>query len=96
LQEGATGTKRTTLGIVDRGYEITISNIYALEDEDATLYTGTAENLTISNLESKSETDMKSKTFIDLLNAGQEEPMFVQDTKGINNGYPILKWQLEK
>ena len=44
----------------------------------------------------KTEEEMKSGEQIDLLNTGNLEKVWVRDTQGINNGYPILIWQLEK
>ena len=36
---------------------------------------------------------MKSEEFVDLLNEGQNEKPWKQDTNNINDGYPILSWQ---
>lgn len=41
--------------------------------------------------ERRSEQEMKSDRFVGLLNEGAS--YFVKDTKEINNGYPILRWQ---
>lgn len=41
--------------------------------------------------EKRSEQEMKSDRFVGLLNEGAS--LFVKDKKGINNGFPILKWQ---
>lgn len=40
------------------------------------------------------ESLMKKQTFVDMLNEGMEDA-FCMDYLGINDGYPILKWQLE-
>ena len=39
---------------------------------------------------------MKSQAIVDLLNQGQPDQPWSMDTKGINDGYPVLKWQLEE
>ena len=45
------------------------------------------------------ENFMKTQEFVDMLNTdpetGENTGAYVMDTIGINNGYPILKWQLE-
>lgn len=41
--------------------------------------------------ERRSEVEMKSDRFVGLLNEGPY--LFIKDTEGVNNGYPILKWQ---
>lgn len=38
--------------------------------------------------------ELKSKATIDALNAGNAETPFVADAENVNNGMPILKWQL--
>ena len=43
--------------------------------------------------EEKEESYMKSEKFVDLLNEGQDENPWKQDTNNINDGYPILSWQ---
>lgn len=44
-----------------------------------------------SGIISKTEEEMKSQTFLDLLN--QDAPGVWKKDTGINNGYPILSWQ---
>ena len=44
----------------------------------------------------KTSAEMKSQEFVNLLNADQEDDPWTMDTSSINNGYPILKWQLDK
>ena len=39
----------------------------------------------------KTEEEMKSDSFIELLNNGENN--WKKDTNNINNGYPILNWQ---
>ncbi len=48
---------------------------------------------TIENVEGKTAEEMKTAAFIALLN-GENGTAFVQDTSNINNGYPILAWQV--
>ena len=40
------------------------------------------------------EEEMKQDSFVELLNNGNEEEIWKKDT-GINNGYPILMWQIK-
>ena len=42
----------------------------------------------------KSSNEMKTAEFVDLLNQDQEEDVWTRD-ENINEGYPILKWQME-
>ena len=42
----------------------------------------------------KTETEMKLQLFVDLLNSGQTDAPWTMDTNNINNGYPVLKWQI--
>lgn len=66
-----------------------ISNSYSLKIN---------ENLAGSNYTNcsfRTEAELKSDEQITLLNTGNTETVWVKDTKGINNGYPILAWQLE-
>ena len=51
---------------------------------------------TDENATPKSMADMKSQAFVDLLNQGQTDQPWSMDTKGINDGYPVLKWQMEE
>lgn len=51
---------------------------------------------TDENATPKSMQEMMSQAFVDLLNQGQPDQPWAMDTKGINNGYPVLKWQLEE
>ena len=37
---------------------------------------------------------MKQDSFVELLNNGNEEEIWKKDA-GINNGYPILMWQIK-
>lgn len=47
----------------------------------------------IIECELKPEVEMKNQNFVDLLNSGQVDTPWLLDT-GINNGFPILKWQI--
>ena len=51
---------------------------------------------TDENATSKTMEEMKSQAIVDLLNQGQPDQPWSMDTKGINDGYPVLKWQLEE
>lgn len=41
-----------------------------------------------------SKAKMKEMTFVVLLNGDAEDEIWIKDNKNINEGYPILKWQL--
>ena len=43
----------------------------------------------------KTSDEMKNSDFIDLLNTGNDVSVWVEDENNINNGYPILNWQVE-
>ena len=66
--------------------DVKITNSYYLDQE-------------IESGKTIDEIFMKSQEFVDMLNTdsetGEKTDAYVMDTKGINNGYPILKWQLE-
>ena len=51
---------------------------------------------TYEDCSDKTEEELQSKEFLIILNTGNTETMFIQDTNYINNGYPVLKWQLEE
>ena len=50
----------------------------------------------VTNCTSKTEQEMKDASFVALLDTDNEESVWSADTTGINNGYPILKWQLQQ
>ena len=66
-----------------------ISNSYSLKID------GNLAGSNYINCSFKTEEELKSDEQITLLNTGNTEKVWVKDTKGINNGYPILAWQLE-
>ena len=64
-----------------------ITNCYYLNQENFT--NNGAEAGTVIT-----EEEMKQDSFVELLNNGNEEEIWKKDT-GINNGYPILMWQIK-
>ena len=88
-------------GEVSNCYNIAIIsgtyNIYSITNATSTncYYLSTLPT-TDTNATAVSESDMKLQSFVDLLNTGQSDAPWVMDTKGENNGYPILKWQTEE
>lgn len=69
----------------------TISNNYSLEGLSAGDSTSTTMPCTIGTV--KTADEMKNVEFLQLLNV--EGEAFVADSKSINNGYPILSFQVE-
>ena len=67
-----------------------ISNIYYLKNNEITGI-GT-DNIGVDAEMAKTESFMKSKEFIDILNQNGEG-IWKEDVNNINNGYPILDWQ---
>ena len=51
---------------------------------------------TDENATSKTMEEMKSQEMVNLLNMGQADQPWALDTMGINDGYPVLKWQMEE
>ena len=52
-------------------------------------------NVTLNSLgEGREQANMKTTAFINLLNTNQNPTVWQSDTTSINNGYPILKWQI--
>ena len=71
---------------------IQISNCYYLN----TINVKGINNQEVSGMaEGKTSDDMKLATFVQLLN-NENTDIWVQDTNNVNNGYPILSWQLEE
>ena len=66
--------------IVNCYFSSTIINVGTSPEEKAT---------------AKTESEMKSQSFVDLLNVGQTDAPWTMDTTNINNGYPVLKWQTQ-
>lgn len=92
--QNVTGVNNNNCGGVVGTNQSIITNCYYLNMVAPNLYgsnTGTIDTLSSS----KTTEEMRSSEFVDLLNTGNDEPVWVQDTKNINNGYPILAWQLE-
>ena len=90
----STQTESDQIGLLV-GYisnDSTIENIYYLKQIG---FVGVGKNSSrfVTVVESdmiKSESDMKTKEFVDLLN-GQSSTAFVQDVLNTNEGYPVLK-----
>ena len=73
----------------------TITNSYYLNTIASRGYNPSSKT-GITNCTSKTEAEMKDATFVTLLDTDNEEQTWSADTTGINNGYPILKWQLQQ
>ena len=70
----------------------TVSNVYCVKQGNilAIAKSDTLMSVPVESDMIKSETDMKTKEFVDLLN-GQSGTAFVQDVLNKNGGYPVLK-----
>ncbi len=69
-----------------------INNCYHLPNRlDINVQPNTINNTGVE----KTEAEMKSADFVNLLNDGQADSPWKQDTDNINNGFPILSWQAE-
>lgn len=69
-----------------------ITNCYYLNTSASNLYgdnTGTIDTLSSA----KTSDDLQSEAIVRALNSNTTETIYEQDTKNINNGYPILEWQ---
>ena len=71
----------------------TISNCY-YKNDSCSKGIGNSEELGNGTPISKTETEMKKIDFIEQLNNGGD--YYTQDTKNINNGYPVLKWMVDE
>lgn len=69
-----------------------INNSYYLNITASKAYNGSSAN--VVNCTSKTEAEMKDDSFITLLDTDNEQSVWTKDSNNINNGYPILKWQL--
>ena len=83
----------TTVGqILGQTSKVSITNCYFLgTDEDNAVGRIDGSNVTVEAT-AKTETEMKTQGFVDLLNAGQTTEPWKRDSNK-NNGYPILNWQ---
>ena len=82
---GRNGDSTTNIGS-------TIQNSYYLNTKTSVASYNIVSGVYNTNTEGgKTETQMKDKSFILTL-----EDAYTEDTQNNNNGYPILKWQLEK
>ena len=92
-----TGTSYTGDLIGNRYFDYTSFDVnnYYLNSELGT-FLGTQNNATkvtdeTEKHESKTDTEMKTEEFLELLKGENEENPYIRDTQNINNGYPILK-----
>ena len=76
------------LGSFENIYYLKKSDIKGIGEAD------TSQKLGNDELMAKTEEQMKSKEFVTILNQ-QGTSNWLKDETGINNGYPILKWQVE-
>lgn len=75
---------QAVVGTTDNG--VTIENCYYMTIDGA----ATDEN---EGVTAKTEEEMKAEAFVSDLDKGQD--VWSTDTKNLNNGLPILKWQIE-
>lgn len=91
---GDTRTKSTTKGgILGRINLGNIKSCYYLNITENGIGTGTDIDKFESELQAKTESEMKSSDFINLLNADYSEDLWKRDTSNVNKGYPIFIWQ---
>ncbi len=83
------GTLRTFGG---NGNNEELLNCFYLENTIKPLE-GDSESALNARGTKKTEEEMKSEEFVNLLNEGQEDFPWKKDTNNINDGYPILSWQ---
>ena len=69
-----------------------ISNSYYLENCASKFYNSNKGTIQ-EECTSKIEMEMKDRNFVSILNKGED--VFMHNTNNINNGYPILKWQID-
>lgn len=79
------------IGTIENNESIRITNCSTLGATAIGSNTGTSTNQTITNVNG-GQTNLPS--VLSVMNT-DNNGVFVEDTKNINNGYPILKWQLE-
>ena len=80
-------SERKYIGGITSNLDAKITNCYYLNQENFT--NNGAESGTVIT-----EEEMKQDSFVELLNNGNEEEIWKKDA-GINNGYPILMWQIK-
>ena len=74
----------------------TIKRCYGLDTNYSSITNTNNSTENLIECELKSSMQMKQQLFVDLLNDNQEDEPWMIDTLGINDGYPILKWQTKK
>ena len=80
-------SERKYIGGITSNLDAKITNCYYLNQDNFT--NNGAEVGTVIT-----EEEMKQDSFVELLNNGNEEEIWKKDV-GINNGYPILAWQIK-
>ena len=91
---GNTKTKSTTKGgIIGKINYGNIEKCYYLNTTENGIGTGNNTDEAELKTEAKTETEMKSTNFINILNADYDEKLWNIDSKNINSGYPIFTWQ---
>ena len=65
-------------------------NVYGLEN---TITTNSLSSINHKGV--KTSNELKGSNGVTLLNTDDDEPIWVEDSIGINSGYPILDWQVE-
>lgn len=91
-----TGNEKVAGIIAGGDKEIIVENSYWLEtvSDVSIIYASDSETSGETSTEGmKTEEEMKQNNFIELLNAGNTENVWVKDENNMNNGYPILSSQ---
>lgn len=76
----------------DKNYIVNMDNCYYLK-EIGQMVGEILDNLVVENSGNKTETEMKSEDFVQLLNTGNTETIWKQDVNNKNQGFPILYFQ---
>lgn len=79
------------LGKIDNNESIIITNCSTTSAAAIGQNIGTSANQTISNVNGKQTNLPSVLSVINTDNSG----VFIEDSKNINDGYPVFKWQLE-
>lgn len=91
---GNTTTKSTTKGgVIGRINNGNVKGCYYLNITENGIGTGVDVDEAELETQAKTESEMKSSNFINLLNADYSEDLWKEDTSNINKGFPIFIWQ---
>ncbi len=97
IEETSTSSSRGlniggVVGFKDGSSSCVVEKTYSL---DGLITTHNSNSLiTDTGYEKKTNKELSGQAGVTLLNTGNDNPIWVEDTNNINNGYPILKWQV--